>query len=617
MPNLRIAELDFDTIKTNLKNFLKDQTEFSDYDFEGSALSTLIDLLAYNTHYNAYLANMVINETFLDSAVKRTSAVSIAKHFGYTPRSVRSAKATISVDINPGGGSPASTLTMDRFTTFTTVIDGTTLNFLTTIPYTALLSGSTYLFSNIEVTEGQQIEYRYTSSNPSPSEKFEIPSSNIDTSTLRVIVQNSSSDTTQTVFSLYSDLSSVQADSLIYYLEENNNGKYQVFFGDNILGKKLSAGNIVILQYLVSSGSDGNVSNLVAQNFSLSGTVSGYSNATVTTINNSTGGGDKETLDEIKFNATRQFLAQDRAITANDYKSIIKTSFPTVESIAVWGGEDNVPPIYGKVIVALKPYLGYEISNITKQDIRSSILKSRKSLGIQIEFVDPEYLYVNLIITVYYNSRLTSLSASSLTSQISTTIENYFDNNLEKFDADFYVSKLTTLIDNISTSITGTNITVNLQKRIEPVLNVSNSFSGTNSVRFYHKLHPYEITSTRFNIIISGVVVPAIIEDSPNDTPINYSGTGTLVLKNPDSGVTLNTNIGQVNYATGEITIDNLIPVGYPTGQLDLRITAETQEEDNNIIANREQIIALDDSTLNPLSNRLQGLTINIVDISQ
>lgn len=617
MPNLRIAELDFDTIKTNLKNFLKDQTEFSDYDFEGSALSTLIDLLAYNTHYNAYLANMVINETFLDSAVKRTSAVSIAKHFGYTPRSVRSAKATISVNVNPGVGSPASTLTMERFTTFTTVIDGTTLNFLTTIPYTALLSGTTYLFSNVEVTEGQQIEYRYTSSNPSPSEKFEIPSSNIDTSTLRVIVQNSSSDTTQTVFSLYSDLSSVQADSLIYYLEENNNGKYQVFFGDNILGKKLSAGNIVILQYLVSSGIDGNVSNLVTQNFSLSGTVSGYSNVTVTTVNNSTGGADKETLDEIKFNATRQFLAQDRAITASDYKSIIQTSFPAVESIAVWGGEDNVPPIYGKVIVALKPYLGYEISNITKQDIRSSILKSRKSLGIQIEFVDPEYLYVNLIITVYYNSRLTNLSASSLTSQISTTIENYFNNNLEKFDADFYVSKLTTLIDNISTSITGTNITVNLQKRIEPVLNVSNSFSGTNSVRFYHKLHPYEITSTRFNIIISGVVVPAIIEDSPNDTPINYNGTGTLVLKNPDSGVTLSTNIGQVNYATGEITIDNIIPVGYPTGQLDLRITAETQEEDNNIIVNREQIVVLDDSTLNPLSNRLQGLTINVVDISQ
>lgn len=615
MANLRIAELDFDTIKTNLKSFLKAQSEFSDYDFEGSGLSTLIDLLSYNTHYNAYLANMLANEMFLDSAVKRTSAVSIAKHLGYLPRSVRGAKANINVQVNNPTGSPTS-LTMDRYTTFTTTINGSSLTFINTLPYTINPSGASYIFNNIEIIEGQNFEYKYTVAIPGPSEKYEIPAENVDTSTLRVLVQNSSSDTAQTVYPLYNELSAVESDSLVYYLEENSNGRYQIFFGDGVLGKKLTAGNIVIIQYLVSNGTDGNVSNLVSQSFTMTGTIEGNNDVTITVNSNSTGGNTKETISEIKFNAPRQFLTQNRAITSEDYKSIILTNYPLAQSIAVWGGEDNIPPIYGKVLISLKPYGGFAISNSTKESIKNDILASKRAMGVQIEFVDPEYFYVNLVVTVNYNSRNTTLSNSQIKSLATTAIENYFNNNLEKFDSDFYLSKLSKAIDDSSSAITGSLISISLQKRLEPILNVANSFASSDSIRFYHKIKPYGISSTRFNIVFETSTRSVTIADNPSNTPINENGTGTLILKDAITELTISTNIGTVNYATGELVITSLTPIGFPSGQNDLRINAKLQESSYNINVNREQIIVLDDSILDPIASRSAGLTVIAVDIA-
>jgi len=615
MANLRVAELDFDTIKTNLKTYLHGQTEFTDYDFEGSALSTLIDLLAYNTHYNAYLANMVINELFLDSAVKRTSAVSIAKHLGYTPRSVRGAVATITVQVNSPAGSPAS-LTMDRYTTFTSAFNGGTYTFVNLEPYTITPSGGQYIFSSILIKEGQNFEYKYTVALGNTAEKFEIPAQNIDTSTLRIIVQNSNADTTQNVYTLATDLTRVEAGSKVYFLEENANGRYQIYFGDGVLGATLTPGNLVIIQYLVSSGDAANVSNIIDQSFTLTGTINGNSNVIITVNDNSTGGAPKETLSEIKFNAPRQYLAQNRAVTAADFKSIIQTNYPLAESIAVWGGEDNDPPIYGKILISLKPYTGYVISNSTKEFIKNTILSPKKLLGIQIDFVDPEYFYVNLNVTVKYNSRNTTLSNSQFVSLVTTAIQNFFSNNLQKFDANFYYSKLTSAIDASSTAIVGSLIGINLQKRIQPTLNVSNSFTGPNAIRFYNKIYPYGVKSTRFNVISGGTVSAVTIVDSPNDNPINYNGTGTLQLKDAVSGVIIINNIGIVNYATGTLTINNFTPVGYPAGQTDLRITAEMQEASYDLSVNREQILVLDDSTLDSLANRLQGLTVTAVDVA-
>ena len=349
MTNLRIAELDFDTIKQNLKEFLQNQDEFTDYDFEGSGLSVLLDILAYNTHYNAYLANMLVNESFLDSAVKRNSAVSIAKHLGYTPASARGARAIIDVTVNSVPGTP-TTLTLDRFTPFTTTINGVAYTFLNLNAVTATPTNSSYVFNNLTIVEGRFNQQSYVAVQPGPAEKFEITETNVDTSTLLVTVQNSSTDLTTRAFTLSEDITGVDDDSLVYFLQENPFGRYEVFFGDGVIGKKLDPGNIISIRYLVSSGVETNVSDLITQSFTTT-TIGGSSNVNITTESNSTSGSNKETITSIKFKAPLVNAAKNRAVTAEDYLALITSRFSEAESVSVWGGEENDPPIYGKVFI--------------------------------------------------------------------------------------------------------------------------------------------------------------------------------------------------------------------------------------------------------------------------
>ena len=288
MSNLRIAELDFDQIKTNLKTYLKAQTEFTDYDFEGSGLSTLLDVLAYNTHYNAYLANMVVNEMFLDSAVKRSSAVSIAKHLGYTPVSARGAVANLDIVVTNPSNLPAS-LTMDRYTPFTSTVDGVSYTFLTTEAKTASRVGSTYTFAGVDVTEGTLLSYSYVVSDTTPAAKYEIPSDAVDTTTIKVSIQTSSSDTTISTYTLSTDITGIGSTSTIYFLEQNPQGKYQIYFGDGIIGKSLAAGNIITIQYMVATGAAVNVSSTVSQSFTAGTTIGGSSSIAITVNSNSTG----------------------------------------------------------------------------------------------------------------------------------------------------------------------------------------------------------------------------------------------------------------------------------------------------------------------------------------
>ncbi|MGA1047890.1 MAG: baseplate J/gp47 family protein, partial [Minisyncoccia bacterium] len=477
-------------------------------------------------------------------AVKRTSAVSIAKHLGYIPRSARGAIATVNIQVNSPRVAP-STLTLSRYTPFTTTVNGTSLTFVNLNPYVITPSDGNYIFSNVELYEGESFEYRYTVSNPGPSEKFIIPNANIDTS--------------------------VKGDSTVYFLEENSNGRYEVFFGDNILGRKLTTGNIVILQYLISNGTAGNVSSLLTQQFTISGTIEGNSNLSITTVNNSNGGADKELLSEIKFNAPRSYLAQNRAITADDYKSIISSNYPEVESVAVCGGEDNVPPIYGKVIITIKPYSGYVITNTTKEAIKNTLLGSKRSLGIQIEYKNPEYIYVNLDVTINYNKNRTTATAN--------------------------------------TAIQGTLIKFTLQKRIEPALNINNSYVGTDLINFQNRIKPTGILSTAFNVVVAGVNTPVYITDVPDTMPPNENGFGTLVLRDFNTDNILNQNIGSVNYANGELEITSFTPIGYSSDQTDIRINASLQEDSYNITANRQAqellqnalLYADIDSTINSL----------------
>ena len=367
MANYRISELDFDQIKVNLKQFLTNYRDkdnnlvFKDYDFEASSLSILIDLLSYNTHYNAYLGNMVANEMFLDSAVKRESAVSIAKHLGYSPLSYRSSRAKVSFNVSNPVNTPSS-LTLPKYSAFTTTINGVLYTFSNLDSVNITPSNGIYSFTNVTIVEGQPLTYTYRVDLGGPSEKYSIPNKNIDTTTIRVTVQNSYSDLNQTTFSLAKNLDAVTGVSNVYFLEENTKGTWDLYFGDGVLGKKLKSGNLVKVEYLVSNGSLCNVSENLQQEFTLEIPIGGVTlPSTIIATQNSTGGDEPDTIDDIKFKAPRFLSSFNRAVTANDYKSIIEANYPLVESVAVWGGEENNPPIYGKVIISLKPYFGLRL----------------------------------------------------------------------------------------------------------------------------------------------------------------------------------------------------------------------------------------------------------------
>lgn len=615
MANIRISELDFDQIKQNLKTFLQAQQEFTDYDFEGAGLSVLLDLLSYNTHYNAYMANMLANEMFLDSAVKRESAVSIAKHLGYTPRSARASYAIVDIYVTAPTGTP-TTLTMDEYTPFTTTVDGEAYTFLNLEAKTIQSLNGAYVFRDVYLYEGQILSYSHTVQSPGPAEKYVIPNDDVDTTTLKVTVQNSSVDTTTTVYTLSTNPTLLDGTSNVYFLEENPLGKYEIYFGDGILGRRLSAGNIVRIEYLVTSGDALNVSSLITQTFVLTGTIEGNQNVTVVTSSNSTNGAQKEDITSIKFNAPKFGEAQNRAVTSTDYEALIKANFSDAEAVSVWGGETNDPPIYGKVIISLKPYSGYFISNTSKDQIKNLILQNRKVLTIQPEFVDPDYFYIGMTVNVNYNPYLTTTSVGVLEANLLNSIQSYFSDNFNQFNKRFYSSQLVRYLVDSDPSILGVNITLKIQKRFAPVLGTTNVYTGGTALRFYNKLHPTEMYSTRFYVNQAGTQTVVTLADVPNQTPMDYEGTGTVWIKNADTGVLIQA-VGTVYYGTGVVELTGLPIAGYPEGQYDIQLTSELQEASYNVDTSRNQIIVLNENAPNAILGKDAGVVINLTAVTE
>lgn len=611
--NLRIAELDFDTIKQNLKEFLQNQDEFTDYDFEGSGLSVLLDILAYNTHYNAYLANMLVNESFLDSAVKRNSAVSIAKHLGYTPGSARGARAIIDVTVNSVSGAP-QTLTLDRYTPFTTTINGVAYTFFNVNETTTTPLGGSYIFNNVTVIEGRFNQQSYVAVQPGPEEKFEITETNIDTSTLLVTVQNSSTDLTTRTFNLSEDITGVDGDSLVYFLQENPFGRYEIFFGDGIIGKLLDSGNIISIRYLVSSGAEVNVSDLIAQSFSTTA-IGGSSNITISTDSNSTSGSDKESITSIKFRAPLVNASKNRAVTANDYLALITSRFSEAESVSVWGGEENDPPIFGKVLISLKPFAGFTIPQATKDNIIQNILKDKKVLAIQPEFIDPDFYFVKLIVNIEYEEAATTKPASTIRNIVRTAIETYFTNELQKFNRSFNKAKFIRTILESDESIASVLTTISLQRRFNLILNSVNTFLFEDKVKFLNSISPGTVRSSRFFITEANALTLVNIIDIPNTMPPDENGTGTLSIRNVTTGRTVSSGIGTVNYGTGEIEITGFTPTALPNNITDFRMTVTIQESSQNLRAARNQILVLDETVLNAAVGREAGLTVNVTAI--
>lgn len=613
MSNLRISELDFDEIKDNLKTFLENQSEFTDFDFEGAGLSVLLDILAYNTHYNAYLANMLANEMFLDSAVKRTSAVSLAKHLGYLPRSARGSKAIVDIVVSNPAGSP-STLTLESFTSFSTSIGGTTYSFLNIEPVTIEPSGGVYQFNDVEIIQGVPLAFSYTVSTLGPDVKYEIPNPGVDTSTIKVSVQTSSSDTSLERFTQATDITNVSNTSAVFFLEETSTETYNIYFGDDVIGKKLSPGNIIIIEYLVVDGQGTNVSSTITQSFTCDTNIGSASGITVTTVSNPAGGADKESIESIKYNAPRSYRANNRAVTIEDFKSIILSNVTEVESVSVWGGEDNIPPAFGKVFISMKPYVGSAITPALKNNIINNILKPKQVATITTEIVDPDYIYVALDVRVKYNKNQTTRSSATIKNLVNSTINNFFDTKLEKFNLNFYHSQLINSITNIDTSIISVQAGIQIQKRIVPTLNLDTSFLGANSIKMSNPIEPGTIRSTRYFIIVDGATVTARLRDVPDIMPPNDTGTGTIVQYNINTGSTIG-SIGAINYSTGEITIRDLLIVGLPITQFDIRIQGTVQEDRFDIEVQNNQVILLDDSTEDLNTNRTPGLTIDIAAI--
>jgi hypothetical protein len=521
--SLRITELDFDSIKQNLKTFLQNQSEFTDYDFEGSGLAVLLDILAYNTHYNAFYANMAINEMFIDSAVKRESVVSISKLLNYVPRSARAAAARINVTVDGVSGAPGS-LSIDRFTAFNSSINDSTYTFYNIEPATITPIGGVYSYEGLDVYEGTYVVNKFTvGSTPGPAEKFVIPNTNIDTTTIRVTVQDTITSTTSTTYTEFDgDITQVTEDTTIFYLEQNINNQYQIYFGDGVIGKQLSVGNRVTIEYLATSAEDANISEKIDQSFSISGSISGgtYSGVTIETVSQSTSGQAAETVDEIRFNAPKAAAAQNRLVSKYDYEIFLKRNYSYIDAISVWGGEDNDPPQYGKVFISVLPKTSQFLTTSRKNKIIEDI-KKKRVMAITPSFVDPDVYYIHVTSAVRYNPNTTNETATDISNAVTAAIASYFSSNLGSFGEDFSLSKLQTAIDDARASISGNTTEIIVSKEFEVELGVGIS----EKVKINNKIEEHSISSAKFYYDSLGVIYPAKIRDLPDQATVELSGT--------------------------------------------------------------------------------------------
>jgi hypothetical protein len=582
---LEVSELDFDNIKSNLKTFLQNQSEFQDYDFEGSGFAVLLDVLAYNTHYLGFNANMLANEMYLDSADIRKNIVSLAKMLGYTPTSPKAPTASIDILVNNASG---TSITMAKGTTFTTSVDGTSYQFVTNAAHTITPSSGVYRFSSIPVYEGTLVTFKYTVDSSDPDQKFIIPSANADTSTLKVQVQNSVSDTTTATWTKASGFTSLDDTSKVYFLQEGEDGKFEVYFGDGIVGQSLSDGNIVILEYIVSNKAEANG----ASTFTLSGSVGSFTDVTITTISSAQGGAEAQTKESIRYNAPLQYARQDRAVTTSDYETLVQELYPNAQSVSAWGGEDDETPVYGVVKIAIKAASGSTLTDTTKESIVTQLQKYNVA-SVRPEIVDPETTSIILTTTVKYDERATTKTADTLKSNVTTTLTNYNTDTLQQFDGVFRHSKVTGLIDDTDTSILSNVTSIEIRKSFTPTLSASTRYDiyFRNGIFNPHSGHK---SGTGGVISTSGFKVP-------NDNNVYYlddDGSGNIRRYYFVGSVRTyaNNTQGTVNYATGQITINSLTVASVENirGASSSVIEITVEPASNDIVPVRDQILDID-----------------------
>ena len=605
---LIVSEFDFDDVKSNLKLFLEAQNEFTDYDFEGSGISVLLDILAYNTHYLGFNMNMLANEMFLDSASLRSSVVSHAKTLGYETASNRAAKAEVNVILFD---SVKTTGTLSAGTVFTTSVDDIDYQFVTAESFTASNSGSQIKFENIPIFEGTFVTTRITVDQTDVDQRFVIPDNRADTNTLVVVVQTSSSDSSSTTFTKATDISQVSSTSNSYFIQEVENGKHEVYFGDGVIGKALSDGNIVILSYVVTNTTIANTASV----FSNAAAIDTVVDVSVETVSPASGGAGAETIESIKFNAPLDYAAQGRCVTAEDYKTFVRQFFPNTQAVSIFGGEngsfDNTigvvsTPEYGKVFISVKSTTGNNLTDAEKTRLVNDLAPFTVA-SITPVIVDPETLFIILDVNAQFNSSVTTETPNTIASLINTTLSNFNEDELKQFNSIFRHSKVVGLIDDTDVSITSNVTRITMGKFFTPTVDSEVGYTVNFNNAFFHPHDGHNganggvLASTGFRV--SG--------DTVNDQFFDDDGNGNIRIYYLVAGVRTYTDstAGTIDYDTGEIKINpvNITSVLNVDGASsdDIRITVIPNSQD--IIPVRNQIIELDltNTTINVLQDTI------------
>jgi len=552
--NLNVTELDFDQIKTNLKTFLKSQNKYNDYDFEGSGMSILLDILAYNTHYNAMTAHLALNEAFLDSAQIRGNVVSHAKLLGYVPRSTTAATGYVDIVVNNPIGTPVpATLTMPRGTQYISVIDGEEYPFVTVDSLTEYYKQdtNTFEFKNVPIKQGVLKTMTYRIDEYEENQRFEIPDEDIDTTTMRVRIKANDNSTAYTIYTQFTTLASVDSTSNVYFIQENSGAKYEVYFGDGIIGTKPQSNNIVEIEYVYTQGESANG----ARSFEIVSEIDGNSDISVTTTAPSTGGSARESIESIRFNSPLTYITQNRAVTADDYKAIITKEYGDIDAISVWGGEDATPPDYGKVFISVKPKARETLTNEEKFFITDNILRGKNVISITPVMVDPEYTYIKLETFFKYNPNLTDRKNAELESLVAQVTERYNDTELKRFDGVFRYSKLLRNIDAADPAILNSYSRVYMFKVINPSNNTMN----------YYDLNfasPIFTTDSNVPVLESTSFLLSGIPHFFSDVPIQNSNNRKLVIYKLVDGKpsVVVSNAGTIETTTGRVSINGFRP---------------------------------------------------------
>ena len=567
---LELSEVDFEDIRTNLKSYLSTQDQFQDYDFEGSAMATMLDVLAYNTHYNAFYSNMLANELFLDTAQQRDSVVSRAKELNYLPVSAKGASANVTLTFS-GVASTVGTFDIAANSSFTTTIDDITYTYVTPQAYTVTNNNNAFV-KEITITEGEPIQHRWTVNTSAPVQ-YIIPNHDVDADSIKVVVQESATDTSQTTFTRATNIVAVSDTSAVYFLHETFDETYEISFGNGVLGKSLKNNNIVIVDYRMCNGTVTNGANT----FSVGTVTAGasFDSIDLALKSKATGGREIESVDDVKFNAPKNYETQNRAIIADDFSRILLNENSDLSSVTSFGGEERTPAVYGKVYIAVKPLIEDFATVARKNELKLSI-NDRTPIAVDPVLIDPEYLYVIPTVSVRFDEKSTTQTGESLVALVKTALVNYNTDNLNKFKKRLRFSRLARSVDNVDNSIFNSEMSLSLQKRFAPDVNLSQQYT----LKFKNELTKSTLSSTQFTF--DGY--QAFFGDD---------GLGKVTIFRFDSTlqkVIIKDNAGTIDYGTGEVNIKAFQPTAFEGIEIKVSITPVNLD----VTPTQETIVVID-----------------------